>query len=212
MSPIKPHGAWFLLAPVFLLAGIGGAVLLVVSVASGLDTNRQSVPVPGEAVVSVAQGGSQSLYFEESGTDRARVPAGFAVSFTPEGGGADIVPGPAGMTSTYHMNGRAGILHGEVTLPAGRYVVKTTLPDGSPAPNGAVLVVGGSPVAGLIGAIFGAIGIAGVSILLAVISMVVVAVKRSRSRKMQMMQQYPPMQYPPAGPPGQWPPPPGSGP
>ena len=204
MNPIRPHGAWYLLAPAFLLAGIAVSVVLVATTAANYEDNRQRVPVPGETALSVESAGAQPVYFEESGTSQARVPGGLELAITPEGGGPTLSISPAGMRSTYHYGGTAGVKLGDVNFPAaGRYRARTSLPEGVHPPMDAVVVVGGSPVAGVLGAVFGSIGAIGVGFVLAVIAVVIVAVRRAGSRKAMMPQFAAPLHPRPMGPPPQ---------
>lgn len=194
MNNVKPHGAWFLLVPFFLFGGLIVTILVVAMTASGISDGMQRAPVPGETTIKFDQAGDQTLFFEQEGY-KAVPPLSLEWRVVPAAGGDSLPMDAGGMSSTYSINGRSGVRIATVRVPApGTYRLESRLGEGEKAPPGAALMIGTNAVAGALGAVFGALGVMGLSFVAALVSLIVILVKRSGSRKRLQQQQYAPMQ------------------
>ena len=193
---ITPHWAWFFLGPVILMAGIVAAVAMIAIGAMSAGEGLERIPAPGSGVVRFEEAGSQTVFWEQRGVMHAQVPAGLAVVVTPAAGGAPLSQSSGGVNFTYNSNGVAGRNFTTVEVPSpGEYKVEVKVPEGA-AGSGHV-ALGGNPAGRVLGAIFGSMAVGGVSFVLCLVILIVVAVKRSRSAKAQMAHQY--AQYPRIG-------------
>lgn len=209
MNGIKPHGAWFLLVPFFLFGGLAATIAIVAMTASSISEGMQRAPVPGDATVTFAQAGDQTLFYEEEG-QKAIPPLSLEWRVVPAAGGDSLPMDAGGMDSTYNFNGRAGVRLATVKIPGpGTYRLESRLGEGEKAPPGASLMIGGNAAAGVLGAVFGGMGVMGLSFVAALVSLIVILVRRAGSRKRLQQQQYPPMQVQYAQQPPQYPPNPG---
>ncbi len=199
MHTVRPHWGWFLLAPAFVFAGVGVCIVLVIAVVGVSDDNRHRVGVPGDGVFQFTEAGSQSIFFEQSGTSSAQAPGGLVVHITPEQGGGSLAVNPPGGNFRYSSGGTAGVGIGSVEIPApGHYRIRTE--SQAQPPMGAAVVVGRNPVPGILGAVFGSIAAIGAGFIAALVVVIVVAVKRSNYRRRMNLPQHVPGPYPP--PPG----------
>lgn len=192
MTGIRPHGAWFLLVPAFLAVGVVVSALLVIGAAGAIQDNLHKVAVPGSETVNFSQAGAQTIFYEEA-TSGGEVtpPLSLEVQVTPVAGGDPLPIQPAVMRSTYHFGGTRGVGIGTVEVPAaGMYRVETRLGQDTKAAPGAALAVGGNPVGGVLGAVFGSLGAMGLGFVAAVVTLIVLLIKRSNNRKRLMQQQY----------------------
>lgn len=191
MEAVKPHWGWFLLAPVLLIGGIVAAFALVVSGVSGMASERQVVPVPGKGEVSFEEAGAVLVSFEETGAAPARVPSGLEVRIYSTGDSEALPMSSPGANYTYHYSGVAGRGIGAVEIPSpGSYRVETRLRQGTEPPPGAAVAIGRNPAGAILGAVFGAFALAGGGAVLALILVVVVAVKRSSFRRARQASLY----------------------
>lgn len=192
MNRVRPHGAWFLLVPAFLAAGVAATVLLVAGAAGNIQDNLHKVAVPGGETVTFSQAGPQTIFYEESTSGRdVTVPLSLEVQVTPVAGGDPLPIRPALMRSTYQYGTTCGVGIGTVEVPAaGMYRVETRLGHDTKAAPGAALAVGGNPVGGVLGAVFGSLGAMGLGFMAALATMIVLLIKRSNSRKRLIQQQY----------------------
>lgn len=192
MTGVKPHGAWFLLVPAFLAVGVVVSALLVVGVAGNLQDNLHKVAVPGSQTVNFAQPGPQTLFYEEATAGgEVTPPLSLEVRITPVAGGEPLAIEPALMRSTYQYGGTRGVGIGTVQVKdPGMYTVESRVGTDTQVAPGAALAVGGNPVGGVLGAVFGSLGAMGLGFVAALVTLIVLLVKRSNSRKRLIQQQY----------------------
>jgi hypothetical protein len=192
MQPLKPHWAWFLLAPLSAFAGVVGAIVFVVLGVADIANERQTIPVPGSGYVTIEQAGPVLISFEETGAAPARVPPGLFLSIRPESGSESLPLSTPRATYTYHFAGVAGRSFATANVPApGLYRVSAALPPGESPPPGAAISVGRGPAGAMLGMVLGAFASAGGGVVLAIIVAIVVAVKRSNYRRRLTAGPYP---------------------
>jgi hypothetical protein len=145
-----------------LLAGGGGAGLLMWSGLSGLDDGMTRIVVPGTSVLTLSQPGAYTIYHEPESVIDGKIYAsenvnGLRVAVAEDGGEQVTVTSP-GMHSTYSIGGHHGVsvLAFEITKP-GRYRLTAAYPGGRSEPV-AVLAVGQGFVGRLVMTILGAVG------------------------------------------------------
>ena len=198
MGTVKPHWAWFFVGPVILIVGCIAAVVVMVMGTLSVAEGMQRVGVPGEGVVTINEPGESTIFYEQSGVAQANIPDGLTVQVIPASGG-DPLSLTSGVGSfTYNDGNTAGRNYKNVNFPSpGQYKVVTSLPPGSTT-SGRV-AMGGSPGAALGVALGGFFGIGALSFLLCIVSVIFVAVMRSKSARRLREQQY--QQLPQRGPP-----------
>jgi hypothetical protein len=213
-------GGYWLGAAAIVLGVVLAAVAIVRGVVGFTDKidGFDRVPVPGEATVTLDEGG-QTLFYEVRGLrddDTIPVPP-MDVQIVPVGGGGALPIGTYDSDLTYSTGGRSAVAVATVDVPAdGDYTV-TVQTAGEPSNVGgpATLAIGRGIAGGLVAgvalaavAFFGGLVVGGVLI-------GVTAVRRSRARTAAMAPppgwRPPPPGWAPPGRPGSgWAPPPGS--
>ena len=190
-----PSTAWFWIAGLLAIAGIAAAAWFGFRGASRFTDSlagMDRVPVPGQATVDLDAAGGYYVSFEDG-----PVPNHLVVDVVGPDGQPVAVDRYVG-DLTYTINGREGTAVFTFDAPApGAYQVQARSEDGRGTIAIGTGIAGG--VFGLVGGIFTAIGIAGLSLILAIVIVVVVAVLRSRARTPQAPAWAPPPAGPPAG-------------
>ena len=194
-AKLRPARAWYWVALVVFLAGVGwlgGGLYLV---AERVDS-FQRVALPGEGEVSLDHSGGYVIYYEGPGAETGNIPD-FTVNVTPRSASA-AVQGLEHYESsvTYSFGSREGraVFTLQVASP-GTFLIEAT---DAPATSGDSSLAIGSSIAGRI------VGIAVASAVLMVVAVggaIAIAIVRRRRRR--SMTDYPP---PPSG--GYAPPPP----
>jgi hypothetical protein len=190
---ITPHWGWFFLGPIILMVGVIAASVMIAVGALSAGEGLERIPAPGSGVVRFEEAGTHTVFWEQRGVMQAQVPAGLAVVITPAAGGEPLSQSSGGMNFTYNNNNVAGRNFTTVEVPSpGEYKVDVTVPEG--AAGAGQVALGGNPAGRVLGTILGSMAVGGISFVLCLVILIVVAVRRSKSAKAQMAQQY--AQYP----------------
>ncbi len=186
---ITPSGRWFVLGGALIALGIiGGIVLGAVGFlqTSGRIDDFQRVRVPGSGVVNLAESGGYTVYLEyagassrgTSGTVNLRV-------LDPAGKHVDLRKYDASVTYSFGKHeGRAGFSFDAVE--PGAYRVTTA---GS---SEVTVAVGRGLGSSFVGTLLGALALGFGGVVLGVLVIVVVAVKRSASKRSAAAGWFPP--------------------
>jgi hypothetical protein len=203
-AKLRPARAWYWVALVVFLAGVGwlgGGLYLV---AERVDS-FQRVPLPGEGEVSLDHSGGYVIYYEGPGAETGNVPD-FTVNMTPRSASA-AVQGLEHYESsvTYSFGSREGraVFTLQVASP-GTFLIEAT---DAPATSRDSSLAIGSSIAGRI------VGIAVASVVFMVVAVggaIAIAIVRHRRRRSTTAYPPPPWGgYPPPPPPPPPPPVPG---
>ncbi|WP_174567693.1 hypothetical protein [Nocardia altamirensis] len=176
---ITPSGWWFVVGALLIVGGlVGGIVLGVLGFVgmSGKVDDLQRVPVPGSGAVQLTETGGYTVNFEYPGASEHGFPGRITTSITdPSGAAVPLQDYSANVTYTFGKHeGRAAFSFTANT--PGTYRVTTT---GGPATAAIGRGFGTSLAGSLVGAF--ALGFGG--LVLGVIALIVVGVKRGRSKR-----------------------------
>ncbi len=178
---------WYVVAALIGIAGIAGAVWVVITHLGSVTAGLTQIVVPGGADLDLKQAGTYTIYHERTSTVAGRIYqssgiSGLRVTVKSADSGQQIaVRRPAG-TSQYNFGGRSGFsaLVFDVDTP-GLYRLEAAYDDGRRQPQ-TVLAVGTGFVGGLLTTIFLAIGLVFAGLAIAVAIVVVVLLRRRRAR------------------------------
>jgi hypothetical protein len=200
-AKLRPARAWYWVALVVFLAGVGWVGGGVYLVAERVDS-FQRVPLPGEGEVSLDHSGGYVIYYEGPGAETGNIPD-FTVNVTPRSASA-AVQGLEHYESSviYSFGSREGraVFTLQVASP-GTFLIEAT---GGPATSGDSSLAIGSSIAGRI---VGILVPSAVLMVVAVGGAIAIAIVRRRRRRSTT--DYPPPPsggYPPAPPPVEGPP------
>lgn len=187
---IRPSRWWYGAAALIFVAGTGASVAILVRVILGMNSGFQRLVVPGQGEISIKDGGSYQVFYEHHSVIGDRVfmtgedYPNLECQLAPKGSSAKVPLAPAFGTTTYELGGHAGkaILGFRVDRP-GVYVLSAHYPAGRSGPD-IVLAVGQMNIAGTALTIFGSIAGILASFFLAVVIVIVTAVKRSKAKSL----------------------------
>ncbi|MGO4616167.1 hypothetical protein AB4305_17975 [Nocardia sp. 2YAB30] len=177
---ITPSGRWFVLGGALIALGvIGGIVLGVVGFlhASGRIDDFQRVKVPGSGMVNLTEAGGYTVYLEYPGASSDSAKSSVSLRVTDPGGG-HVALERYGANVTYSFGkheGRTGFSF-EARRP-GAYRVTTA------GDSEVTVAIGQGLGSSFVGALLGALGLGFGGVILGVLVIVVVAVKRSGSKR-----------------------------
>jgi hypothetical protein len=176
---------WYVVAALIGVAGIAGAVWVVIAHLGTMTAGLTQIVVPGGADLDLKQAGTYTIYHERTSTVGGRIYqssgiSGLRVTVKAADSGRQIaVRRPAG-TSQYNFGGRSGFsaLVFDIETP-GLYRLEAAYDDGRQEPQ-TVLAVGTGFVGGLLTTIFLAIGLVFAGLAAAIAIVVVVLLRRRR--------------------------------
>ncbi|MFG1790393.1 hypothetical protein [Nocardia sp. NPDC049149] len=176
---ITPSGWWFVFGALLIVGGLVGGVVLgvlgFVGMAGKVD-DLQRVPVPGTGTVQLTETGGYTVNFEYPGASAHGFPGRITTSITdPSGAAVQLQEYSANVTYTFGKHEGRAAFSFTVNTP-GTYRVTTT---GGPATAAIGRGFGTSLAGSLVGAC--ALGFGG--LVLGVIALIVVGVKRGRSKR-----------------------------
>ena len=182
-----PGCAWYILALIALLLGIGGAVGWMMAKLPQLGDRLTQVVVPGEATLRLTEPGTYTIFHERRSVIDGRVYSsdrisGLRISLRNAQGERVPLSSP-GVSSTYNLSGRSGaaIFSFEIK-DAGTYRLTAAYDDGRAGPR-VVLAVGTGFMAGLMATVFGTLAFAFAGIIAAIVIFVLVFRRRRRARQ-----------------------------
>jgi hypothetical protein len=183
-------GRWLYgLAAVIVIAGIAGFCVLLFSNISGMTRGLTQVVVPGQGTVEIEKPGTYTVFYEYQSVVGNKVYAteeslsGLECSLVHEGSGTTVPLTPVTTSSTYSVGGRSGRALFTFTVDrAGSYTLFADYDPGHTGPD-VVLAVGSDVTMKIIGTVFGAIAIMFVSMILAVVIVIVIFLKRRKTRQ-----------------------------
>jgi hypothetical protein len=196
---VRPGTGRFWLAGALVVAGIVGAVVILVWVAVGYATaidDFDRIPVPGEEVVEVRDAGGYTLYVEAPGAVDRGIPL-VPMEIVPATGGEPLELRRYSARVTYTSGSREGIAVWSVQIPEpGRYRITT---GGEPGLTN--VAFGRGLGRGLAGRIAAAVLVGGLGVTAGAVLAIVTGVQRSRSRKAMLATG---AGWPQAAPPAPW--------
>jgi hypothetical protein len=179
--------AWYGVAVIVLLAGLGAAGWTVWHGVSGMAGSFMHLLAPGSTTLDLAETGSYTIFHESPGTIDGKVYVsdhigGLTVTVTGPGGASIPVDAPSGK-STYSYGGHEGvsILGFDITAP-GQYRMTASYP-ASHAGDQAVLAIAHGFAFRLIGTILKAVGLGIGGAIAALVIFVVTFIRRARQRR-----------------------------
>ncbi|MEU2040290.1 hypothetical protein [Nocardia niwae] len=179
-QPITPSGRWFALGGALIGVGIIGGIILGAFgflQTSGRIDDFQRIKVPGSGVVNLAESGGYTVYLEYSGA-ASQGPSGTVDLrvLDPDGKHAELRKYDATVTYSFGSHeGRAGFSF-DAAKP-GAYRVTTA---GS---SEVTVAIGQGLGSSFVGTLLGALALGFGGVVLGVLVIVVVAVKRSASKR-----------------------------
>jgi hypothetical protein len=188
-TKIKPSAWLYFLAPLVMIAGAACFALFLFGNLSGLGDSLTRIVVPGKGEVELRDAGKYIIFHEYqsvvgdkiySGSDSL---AGLQCAVRSRATGAQIKLMPASMSSSYSVGSRAGASAFEFTIDQpGVYEVSGGYPAGQAGPE-TVLAIGRGFIGTIFGTVFGGLAIMFGSFLIAIAIVVVIFVKRRKSKK-----------------------------
>lgn len=216
LAPLRPKAVWYWVGAIIMTVALAAAVLLFVKGIFGFvgqvdDFSR--VSVPGSEVVNLEKG-EWVLYHEPSvGSFTSMSHLDLEVSTVP--GERSVTVQSSGLGMTYSDGARDGVAVGRFDAPAeGNYRITVDDTDNT---HGGQVAVGRPLFDGVIPWMVGSVAVGGVGFVVGIVIIIVVAVRRSRDKRLRAPP-VPPSRYAPPtpgagyGPPGSYGAPPAWGP
>ena len=182
-SGAAPSRLRYLLALAIFLAGMAGMAAFLITRLAAMQDGLTRFLVPGEQVLAL-EPGAYTIFHETHAVLDGKLYAspgiaGLAVTVAgPDGAPVPITPASSGR---YSFGEHTGYSIFDFTAPsAGSYTVAGRYDDGAPTPE-VVLAVGAGFLSGLLGTIFGALGIAFAGSIIAAGLAVLTLVRRRRA-------------------------------
>ena len=188
-TKIKPSAWFYFLAPLVTIIGIALFVLFMLGRLSEVGDSLTRIVVPGKRTVELKETGKYIIFHEYrsvvgdkiySGSDGL---AGLKCEVRSRATGAQITLTPATMSSSYHVGSRSGVSAFEFTIDQpGVYEVSGAYPAGQAGPE-TVLGIGRGFIGAIFGTALGSLAIMFGSAIITIAIVVVIFVKRRKSKK-----------------------------
>ncbi|HEX3881649.1 MAG TPA: hypothetical protein VHW66_03260 [Stellaceae bacterium] len=179
--------AWYGVAVVALLAGLGAAGWTVWHGVGGMAGSFMHLLAPGSTTLNLAETGSYTIFQESPGTIDGKVYVsdhigGLTIAVTAPGGASVPVHAPSG-NATYNYGGRQGVafLGFDITAP-GQYRVTASYP-ASHGGDQAVLAIEHGFAFRLLGIVLKAVGFGLGGVIAALVIFLVTFIRRARQRR-----------------------------